>query len=74
MVVFTPAVMVLLAISIVGALAIPFGDQQFLDRAIVLELSFLTLAMVILLDIRHAVKNYHLVNLHYVHAFHLRSL
>jgi hypothetical protein len=45
MVVFTSVVMVLLAISIVGALAIPFGDPQFLDRAIVLELSFLTLAM-----------------------------
>lgn len=56
MVVFTPVVMVLLAISIVGALAIPFGDPQFLDRAIVLELSFLTLAIVILLDIRHAAK------------------
>ena len=45
-----------MAISIVGAIAIPFGDPQFLDRAIVLELSFLTLAIVILLDFRHAVR------------------
>ncbi|MDQ3881964.1 MAG: hypothetical protein M3249_02240 [Thermoproteota archaeon] len=56
MVVFTPVVIVLLAISIVGALAIPFGDPQFLDRAIALELSFITLAIVLLLDVRGAVK------------------
>lgn len=35
----------LAAISVVGALAIPFGDPQFLDRAIVLELSFVALAI-----------------------------
>ncbi|HEV3433682.1 MAG TPA: hypothetical protein VG098_06795 [Nitrososphaera sp.] len=46
----------LVVISIVGALAIPFGDPQFLDRAIALELSFITLAIVILLDNRRAVK------------------
>ena len=56
MMVFTPVVIVLLAISIVGALAIPFGDPQFLDRAIALELSFITLAIVLLLDVRGAVK------------------
>lgn len=56
MVPFPPVVIVLLAICIVGALAIPFGDPQFLDRAIVLELSFLSLAIIILLDFRHAVK------------------
>jgi hypothetical protein len=55
-VLFTPVVIVLVAISIVGALAIPYGDPQFLDRAIALELSFITLAIVILLDIRHTVK------------------
>ncbi len=49
-VLFTPVVIVLAAISIVGAIAIPFGDPQFLDRAIALELSFITLAIVILLD------------------------
>ena len=56
MVIFTPVVIVLLAINIVGALAIPFGDPQFLDRAIALELSFITLAIVLLLDVRGAVK------------------
>lgn len=56
MAVSTPVVIVLLAISIVGALAIPFGDPQFLDRAIALELSFITLAIVLLLDVRGAVK------------------
>lgn len=56
MAVSTPVVIVLLAISIVGALAIPFGDPQFLDRAIALELSFITLAIVLLLDVRAAVK------------------
>jgi hypothetical protein len=49
---FTPVVIVLVAISIVGAIAIPFGDPQFLDRAIALELSFITLAIVIFLDVR----------------------
>lgn len=42
---FTPAVIVLVAISIVGAIAIPFGDPQLFDRAIALELSFITLAL-----------------------------
>ena len=56
MAVSTPVVIVLLAISIVGALAIPFGDPQFLDRAIALEFSFITLAVVLLLDVRGAVK------------------
>jgi hypothetical protein len=41
----TPVVIVLVAISLVGAIAIPFGDPQFLDRAIALELSFITLAV-----------------------------
>jgi hypothetical protein len=40
-----PVVIVLVAISVVGAIAIPFGDPQFLDRAIALELSFITLAV-----------------------------
>jgi hypothetical protein len=42
---FTPVVIVLVAISIVGAIAIPFGDPQFLDRAIALELSFIMLVV-----------------------------
>jgi hypothetical protein len=42
---FTRVVIILEAISIVGAIAIPFGDPQFLGRAIALELSFITLAV-----------------------------
>ena len=40
---FTPVVIVLVAIKaqLVSAIAIPFGDPQFLDRAIALELSFI---------------------------------
>lgn len=53
---FSPVAIVLLTISIVGAIAIPFGDPQFLDRAIALELSFITLAVVVLLDNKITVK------------------
>jgi hypothetical protein len=42
---FTRVVIILVTISIVGAIAIPFGDPQFLGRAIALELSFITLAV-----------------------------
>jgi hypothetical protein len=42
---FTRLVIILVAISIVGAIAITFGDPQFLGRAIALELSFITLAV-----------------------------
>jgi hypothetical protein len=55
-VLFSPVAIVLLTISIVGAIAIPFGDPQFLDRAIALELSFVTLAVVVLLDNKITVK------------------
>jgi hypothetical protein len=44
---FNPVVAVLAAISVVGALAIPFGDPQFLDRAIALELVFIALTVLI---------------------------
>ena len=40
-----PVVIMLVVISIVGAIAIPFGAPQFLDRAIALELSFIMLAV-----------------------------
>ncbi|HEX2107185.1 MAG TPA: hypothetical protein VHF28_05590 [Nitrososphaera sp.] len=53
---FSPVAIVLLTISIVGAIAIPFGDPQFLDRAIALELSFVTLAVAVLLDNKITVK------------------
>jgi hypothetical protein len=51
---FTPVVIILVVISIVGAIAIPFGDPQFLDRAIALELSFITLAILTYKDFRKA--------------------
>jgi hypothetical protein len=38
---FSTVVIVLVAISIVGTTAIPFGDAHFLDRAVALELSSL---------------------------------
>lgn len=60
---FMPVVIVLVAISIVGATAIPFGDLQFLDRAIALELSFITLAVVILLGDRLIVRRVPLARL-----------
>lgn len=60
---FTPVVIVLVAIGIVGAIAIPFGDPQFVERAIALELSFITLAIVILLDVRLTVKGVPLAKL-----------
>lgn len=49
-------VIVLTVISIIGAIAIPFGAPQFIDRAIALELSFITLAIIILLGDRLIVK------------------
>jgi surface polysaccharide O-acyltransferase-like enzyme len=51
-----PVIIVLTVISIVGAIAIPFGAPQFIDRAMALELSFITLAIIILLGDRLIVK------------------
>ena len=51
-----PVVIVLTVISILGATAIPFGAPQFIDRAIILEVSFITLAVVILLGDRLIVR------------------
>jgi hypothetical protein len=42
---FSPVVIVLVAISRVGTTAIPFGDAQFLDRTVALELSFIMIAL-----------------------------
>lgn len=58
-----PVVIVLTVISVVGAIAIPFGDPQFIDRAIALELSFITLAVVILLCDRLTVRTVPLARL-----------
>jgi hypothetical protein len=38
---------VLAAISVVGAMAIPYGDPKFIDRAIILELSFIALTILV---------------------------
>jgi asparagine N-glycosylation enzyme membrane subunit Stt3 len=51
---FSPVVVVLAAISVVGAIAIPFGDPQFIDRAIALELSFIALTVLIYKGFRKA--------------------
>jgi hypothetical protein len=51
---FSPVVAVLAAISVVGAIAIPFGDPQFIDRAIALELSFIALTILIYKGLRKA--------------------
>ena len=51
---FNPVVAVLAAISVVGAIAIPFGDPQFVDRAIALELSFVALSILIYKGFRKA--------------------
>jgi len=51
---FGSAVAVLIAISIVGAIAIPFGDPQFIDRAVALELSFIALAILVYKGFRKA--------------------
>lgn len=51
---FRPVVAILAAISVVGAIAIPFGDPQLLDRAIALELVFIALAVIIYSGFRKA--------------------
>jgi DMSO/TMAO reductase YedYZ heme-binding membrane subunit len=58
-----PVVLVLVAIAVVGVIAMPFGDPQFFDRAIALEFSFITLAIVILLDVRLTVNSVPLAKL-----------
>jgi hypothetical protein len=54
---FSPVVIVLVAISIVGTTAIPFGDAHYLDRAVALELSFNMIAVLT----RDSIKRYMLV-------------
>lgn len=38
---------VLVAITVTGLIAIPFGNPKFIDRAIILELTFITLSVLI---------------------------
>jgi hypothetical protein len=51
---FSSVVAILAAISVVGAIAIPFGDPQLLERAIALELVFILLAVLIYRGFRKA--------------------
>ena len=44
---YRAAVIILVSISALGIIAIPFGDLKFVDRAILLELSFATLSALI---------------------------
>ena len=39
--------MTLISITVVGMIAIPFGNPKFLDRAIVLELCFISLSFLV---------------------------
>src|SRR5215208_6108928 len=41
---YRAALIILVSISALGIIAIPFGDLKFVDRAILLELSFATLS------------------------------
>jgi hypothetical protein len=41
------ALITLMSISVVGLIAIPFGNPKFLDRAIVLELCFVSLSYLV---------------------------
>ena len=41
------ALTTLISISVVGLIAIPFGNPKFLDRAIVLELCFVSLSYLV---------------------------
>ncbi len=51
---FSPVVAILAAISAVGSFAISFGDPQFMDRAIALELAFVVLTALIYWGLRKA--------------------
>ena len=39
---------ILVCIVAIGLIAIPFGNPKFIDRAVILELSFLTLSVLVL--------------------------
>ncbi len=44
---YRATLIVLVSITVVGLVAIPFGNPKFIDRAIILELSFVTLSILI---------------------------
>ena len=41
---YRATVIILVSIIVLGLIAIPFGNPEFIDRAIVLELSFVTIS------------------------------
>ena len=41
---YRATVIILVSITVLGLIAIPFGNPEFIDRAIVLELSFATIS------------------------------
>mgnify|MGYP003578051496 CR=1 FL=1 len=44
---YRDTLIILLSIALLGLVAIPFGNPKFIDRAIILELSFVTLSALI---------------------------
>ena len=44
---YSATLIMLVSIAVLGLIAIPFGNPKFIDRAIVLELSFATLSVLI---------------------------
>lgn len=44
---YRAALFTLVSISVLGLIAIPFGNPKFIERAIILEISFVTLSILI---------------------------
>ena len=44
---YCATLIVLVSIATVGLIAIPFGNPKFIDRAVVLELSFVALSALV---------------------------
>jgi hypothetical protein len=44
---YRPTLITLFSITVLGLIAIPFGNPKFIDRAIILEISFATLSVLI---------------------------
>ena len=44
---YSATLIMLVSIAVLGLIAIPFGNPKFIDRAIILELSFATLSVLI---------------------------
>jgi hypothetical protein len=44
---YNATLIILLSIAAIGLIAIPFGNPKFIDRAVILELSFVTLSVLV---------------------------